>query len=131
MIQREFSMSPLSTFLVSPSSLCQDLSRRLDDKTARVGVIGLGYVGLPLLRALANVGFHTTGFDIDEHKITLLKSGASYIRHLDDGEVKQLLSDTDARRKQLSDFEEIESLLGPDDAITRAARIAYGMLAQR
>ena len=46
-------------------------------------------------------------------------------------EVKQLLSDTDARRKQLSDFEEIESLLGPDDAITRAARIACDMLAQR
>ena len=46
-------------------------------------------------------------------------------------EVKQILSDTDARRKQLSDLEEIESLLGPDDAITRAARIACDMLAQR
>lgn len=57
----------------------QDLKRRIDDRTARVGIIGLGYVGLPLALLFSGERFHVTGFDIDEAKVTTLNSGGSYI----------------------------------------------------
>ena len=49
---------------------------------AKIGVIGLGYVGLPLVRAVAERGFHALGFDIDATKIAVLNAGGSYIRHI-------------------------------------------------
>ncbi len=51
----------------------------LKNRTAKVGVIGLGYVGLPLSLLFAEAGFTVTGFDIDEKKITNLEAGQSYI----------------------------------------------------
>ena len=58
------------------------LETRLADKTARVGVIGLGYVGLPLIRAFIKAGFRTLGFDVDASKVQQLLAGQSYIRHI-------------------------------------------------
>lgn len=55
------------------------LNSAIANKTAIVGVIGLGYVGLPLAITCAKAGFQTIGFDIDENKITQLESGNSYI----------------------------------------------------
>ncbi len=52
---------------------------RLKNRNANVGVIGLGYVGLPLSLLFAEAGFHVTGFDIDESKIVELEAGRSYI----------------------------------------------------
>ncbi len=52
---------------------------KLSDRTATIGVIGLGYVGLPLASACAGAGFGVVGFDIDEAKITALDAGRSYI----------------------------------------------------
>jgi UDP-N-acetyl-D-glucosamine dehydrogenase len=43
----------------------EELGSKIDDRTARVGVIGLGYVGLPLAVEFAKAGFQVTGFDID------------------------------------------------------------------
>ena len=54
----------------------------LVNRTARVGVIGLGYVGLPLVHAFIQAGFRTLGFDIDERKIERLRRGESYIGHI-------------------------------------------------
>jgi len=54
----------------------------LRQRTARIGVIGLGYVGLPLARAFAEGGFPVLGFDVDPQKIELLKSNQSYLRHI-------------------------------------------------
>src|SRR5258707_1516656 len=51
-------------------------------RTARIGIIGLGYVGLPLLRAAAERGFSALGFDIDRAKIELLNAGGSYLGHI-------------------------------------------------
>ena len=56
------------------------LVRRLKSKKARIGVIGLGYVGLPLLRLFASKGISVLGFDIDEAKVASLNAGRSYIR---------------------------------------------------
>jgi UDP-N-acetyl-D-glucosamine dehydrogenase len=59
------------------------LKSAIESKTAKVGVIGLGYVGLPLIRAFVAAGFRTIGFDVDAKKVELLKSGKSYIGHID------------------------------------------------
>jgi len=58
------------------------LGQKIADKTARVGVIGLGYVGLPLLRAFIQAGFGTIGYDIDQAKVDQLLQGQSYIAHI-------------------------------------------------
>jgi UDP-N-acetyl-D-glucosamine dehydrogenase len=52
------------------------------EKTAKVGVIGLGYVGLPLIRAFIHAGFKTLGLDVDQAKIDRLRAGQSYIEHI-------------------------------------------------
>lgn len=59
--------------------IAEERFNRLKGRTARVGVIGLGYVGLPLSLLLSEAGFKVTGFDIDEKKVTELEAGRSYI----------------------------------------------------
>jgi len=52
-------------------------------KTAKIGVIGLGYVGLPLVQTFVDAGYETIGFDVDQRKIDMLMAGQSYIGHVD------------------------------------------------
>ncbi len=59
-----------------------DLLKRFESKTAKVGIIGLGYVGLPLALACSKFGFATIGFDVDETKISALAKGLSYLKHI-------------------------------------------------
>src|ERR1700749_254674 len=59
--------------------IAQDRMKRLEAHTAKIGVIGLGYVGLPLSLLLSEAGFKVTGFDIDTKKVTDLEAGRSYI----------------------------------------------------
>lgn len=61
----------------------RELVRKINAREAVVGICGLGYVGLPLVRAFTAKGFKVMGFDIDEKKITKLNAGESYIEHLD------------------------------------------------
>jgi UDP-N-acetyl-D-glucosamine dehydrogenase len=63
------------------------LAERIRVKRARIAVVGLGYVGLPLLIAAGNAGFETLGFDIDRDKIERLRSGRSYIVDVSDSDV--------------------------------------------
>ncbi len=67
-----------------------ELKRRIDERTYRIGVIGLGYVGLPLIAEAVRKGFHTIGFDIDREKIGLLAAGKSYIKHFPDERIRDL-----------------------------------------
>lgn len=60
----------------------ESLIEKIKTKKAIVGIIGLGYVGLPLALSFAEKEFNVIGFDIDEKKIPLLKSGKSYIKHI-------------------------------------------------
>jgi len=66
----------------------QQLIGRLENKTACIGIIGLGYVGLPLSLRYAEAGYKVIGFDIDPVKIEQLNNGRSYIRHLGDQKVQ-------------------------------------------
>ncbi len=59
-----------------------NLESAIGQRTARVGVIGLGYVGLPLIRAFVAAGFRTLGFDVDQRKVDQLQAGQSYIEHI-------------------------------------------------
>ncbi|HEY1191792.1 MAG TPA: nucleotide sugar dehydrogenase [Gemmata sp.] len=60
------------------------LLAHIQNKTATVGIIGLGYVGLPLARAFASAGFRVLGFDIDTAKVQKLNAGKSFIRQIPD-----------------------------------------------
>jgi len=55
---------------------------KISNKEVIVGIIGLGYVGLPLSLEFAESGFNVLGFDIDEEKIPILESGDTYIKHI-------------------------------------------------
>lgn len=59
-----------------------NLNTAIADKTAVIGVIGLGYVGLPLIDAFINAGFRAMGFDVDQSKVDSLNRGHSYIKHI-------------------------------------------------
>jgi UDP-N-acetyl-D-glucosamine dehydrogenase len=58
------------------------LKSRFQDRSAKIGVIGLGYVGLPLLQAFVKAGFSTIGYDVDPAKVARLMAGESYIKHV-------------------------------------------------
>ncbi|HVZ21604.1 MAG TPA: nucleotide sugar dehydrogenase [Vicinamibacterales bacterium] len=64
---------------MSPHQLHQQLLDRIQSRAATIGVIGLGYVGLPLAVEFARHGFHVVGFDVDEGKTSQINSGRSYI----------------------------------------------------
>ena len=59
-----------------------DLLKKLENKSFVIGVIGLGYVGLPLLYCFIEKGFRAIGFDIDKSKVDSLGKGKSYIKHI-------------------------------------------------
>src|SRR3954468_2875954 len=69
-----------------------DLSAKINSGSAVIGVIGLGYVGLPLLNAFHQAGHRVVGFDIDAKKIQMLKKGENYLKHLGEGFLKAMLS---------------------------------------
>lgn len=68
------------------------LQSAIRDKKALVGVVGLGYVGLPLVRAFVEAGFRTIGFDVDAAKVERLVAGRSYIKHIPDRWIEECLA---------------------------------------
>ncbi|MCD4727599.1 MAG: hypothetical protein K8R46_08055, partial [Pirellulales bacterium] len=63
-------------------SAASSLEAAIERKTAKIGVIGLGYVGLPLVRTFVAAGFKNLGFDVDKSKVESLQAGRSYIEHI-------------------------------------------------
>ena len=70
--------------------LADVLRQKIEAKAAVVGIIGLGYVGLPLARAFRQQGFPVRGFDIDEQKARILNAGGSYIRHITPDDISRM-----------------------------------------
>lgn len=70
----------------------KQLLDRLSSRTAKVGVIGLGYVGLPFCMASVESGLTTIGFDIDIEKCKALKAGRSYLKHFSDDMIAKTMS---------------------------------------
>lgn len=63
-------------------SLSAELAEKIANQTAVMGIVGLGYVGLPLIDAFAKAGFASIGFDVDQRKVDALTAGKSYISHI-------------------------------------------------
>ena len=68
------------------------LYERIRDKKVVVGVLGLGYVGLPLVREFVSAGLNVRGFDIDPGKVRALNAGRSIIRHIPHSQVRKMVS---------------------------------------
>lgn len=66
------------------------LIARIRARQARIGIVGLGYTGLPLARAFVESGFPVIGFDIDGAKVAMLERGESYLKHLGEGLAQEL-----------------------------------------
>ena len=81
---------------------------KINNKSAKIGVIGLGYVGLPLAIEFANAGYKVVGIDIDQEKVNSINSGKNYIRDVEDDILK------DAVDKKLllasKSFEQVKNL---------------------
>lgn len=84
---------------------------KVKNRSAVVGIIGLGYVGLPLALAFHKEGFRAVGFDIDERKVESLNQGRTYIRHIADERLAQMRGS--GRFEATTDF----SRLGEVDAV--------------
>jgi UDP-N-acetyl-D-glucosamine dehydrogenase len=87
------------------------LISKIENRTAVVGIVGLGYVGLPLLQAFHLAGFPTIGFDVDPKKISALKRGENYLKHLGANLVSDMIAK--GRFEATADF----SRLGEADAV--------------
>lgn len=83
-----------------------DLIEKIESKKANIGIIGLGYVGLPLAMEFCKAGFTVVGFDIDDKKVELLRQGKSYIKHIDDSRI----ADNGSRFSPTSDFSKLSAM---------------------
>jgi len=81
------------------------IAERIKSKTAQIGIIGLGYVGLPLGLEFTTKNFNVIGFDIDERKIPIINSGNSYIKHIKAERIKKAVDS--GRFSATSDFTKI------------------------
>ncbi len=88
-----------------------DRASRLKNRTASIGVIGLGYVGLPLSMLLVDAGFRVTGFDIDKSKIEALTEGRSYIFRIPEEEIQQMIAKNFAATSDFSKLTEQDAII--------------------
>lgn len=82
-----------------------DLIEKIKSKKARVGVIGLGYVGLPLVMEFCRAGFNVTGFDVDPEKVSLLREKKSYIKYIDSSSIARCVFHPTTDYSMLSDVD--------------------------
>ncbi len=73
-----------------PSSAAVGLREKITNRTARVGVLGLGYVGLPLAVEFASAGFEVVGIDVQHSKVEQFNRGQSYVKDVKDDVFKRL-----------------------------------------
>src|SRR5664279_779185 len=76
----------------STPELVQELLAKIEATTAKVGVIGLGYVGLPFAVEKGKVGFKVMGFDRSEHRVDQVNQGKNFIGDVDDEELRELVA---------------------------------------
>jgi UDP-N-acetyl-D-glucosamine dehydrogenase len=84
------------------------LKEKIETKTARVGIVGLGYVGLPLAVEFAKAGFHVTGIDLQQSRVDRLMKGESYVQDVPSSEVAKLVKER--RFDATTDFSVVREL---------------------
>ena len=85
-----------------------NLKNKIENRDAQIGVIGLGYVGLPLAMEFVRAGFHVTGIDVDQEKVKKLNRGENYIQDIKDEFVKNAVEMN--QLSATSDFSVIQNL---------------------
>ena len=90
------------------TSYASDLQRKIERRQARVGVAGLGYVGLPLAAEFARAGFAVTGIDVDARKVDLLSRGESYVKDVPAAALRPLVES--GRFRATADFSAVAGL---------------------
>src|SRR6266478_4641823 len=93
---------------LAPSCECVALEHKLRTRQALLGVIGLGYVGLPLALSFERAGFQVTGFDISSERIAALNNGRSYITDISDSELTESM--TKGKLKATADLDQITEM---------------------
>ena len=88
-----------------------NLIDKIETKDARIGIIGLGYVGLPLVIEFCKAGFFVTGFDVDVNKVEKLKKGESYIKHIDIAHLHGLLADKFSATTDFSMLRDVDCII--------------------
>jgi UDP-N-acetyl-D-glucosamine dehydrogenase len=95
----------------SAASIFSELKTRIETRQARVGVIGLGYVGLPLALLYTEAKFRVTGFDIDQHKVATLTSRGSYICRIPPTEIQAARSLGFCATAEFSSLAEMDAII--------------------
>ncbi len=93
---------------VTGSNHYNELLHKLENKTATIGVLGLGYVGLPLAVEKAKAGYQVIGFDVQEEKVSKVNAGENYIGDVIPADLKELVSD--GKLKATTDFSKISEV---------------------
>lgn len=101
---------PTTTEVALPH-IAQERLERLKARTARIGVIGLGYVGLPLSLLLSDAGFKVTGFDIDKKKVDDLEAGRSYIFRIQQEEIQAARKQGLQATTEFSQLSEMDAII--------------------
>src|SRR5579885_1889617 len=101
-------MSTVNEALQADTTPADSLAEKIRSRTARVGILGLGYVGLPLAVEMARAGFSVTGIDIDPRKASLISEGRSYISDVSSASLLRLVEG--GKLKATTDFSSIAGL---------------------
>jgi len=90
------------------NSVANELIRKIQDKSVRIGVIGLGYVGLPLAVDKAIAGYEVIGFDIQQRRVDMVNQGVNYIGDVVDEELREVVRT--GKLRATTDYDEIKNL---------------------
>jgi UDP-N-acetyl-D-glucosamine dehydrogenase len=97
--------------LVVTATRVSELKSKIEQRQARVAVIGLGYVGLPLALLYSEQGFPVTGFDIDEGKVSTIAAGGSYIFRIPAPEIQKARSQGFSATSDYTELEQMDAII--------------------
>jgi UDP-N-acetyl-D-glucosamine dehydrogenase len=113
----------------SGKSMKDVLLAKLTERTATIGVVGLGYVGLPLALEFARAGFHVIGYDVNERVVDALRRGESHIKDVPSADVAELVAagrfETTSKESRLRDTDAISIAVPTPLAKTRDPDMTY------
>tara|TARA_Y100000741_G_scaffold332600_1_gene288669 strand:- start:6435 stop:7751 length:1317 start_codon:yes stop_codon:yes gene_type:complete len=87
------------------------IKSKIKNRHAKIGIVGMGYVGLPLAIRFSQENFHVVGFDIDENKISQLNNGKSYIQHIDSEIISSILNSGFVASKDFHLIEDVDVII--------------------
>src|SRR6202051_3439302 len=97
--------------LTGSATRFSELKSKIEQRQARVAVIGLGYVGLPLALLYSDQGFPVTGFDIDQRKVSTLAAGGSYIFRITAPEIQKARSQGFSATSDYAQLEQMDAII--------------------